>query len=147
MFANITFWVYVFVHAHVYTGAHVHRCTCIHVESRGEPWVWVLSCCYLLFLKVCVSVVCMCMNTYTHTHRHTHTCTYIHKCQSQKRVSDPLELEFQVVVSCLIWLLRTELLSSYPVEEQYVLLTSLVPHFAVLSFETIFLIGLELTCS
>lgn len=37
---------------------------------------------------------------------------HIRACGSQKRVSNPVELEVQVVMRCLVWMLRTELESS-----------------------------------
>ena len=39
-------------------------------------------------------------------------CIYVHACgtyRGQKRISDPLELELQVVMSCLIWVQGTEI--------------------------------------
>jgi hypothetical protein len=41
-------------------------------------------------------------------------------CRGQKRALDPLELELQMVVSCLVWMLGTKL---GPLEEQPLLLT------------------------
>lgn len=55
---------------------------------------------------VCVSVT-VCMNVHIHTQEDTP--------RGQQRVSDPLELELQVLVSCLQGVLGTKLRSS---EEQ-----------------------------
>jgi hypothetical protein len=59
----------------------------------------------------------MCAHNHVHTHTHTHTHTHlcVPDCsahRSHKRALGPLELKLKVVVSCLKWVLRTELRSS-----------------------------------
>lgn len=52
--------------------------------------------------------------TYIFTYVSVYGYVYMHvvACKSQERGSDPLELELQEPVSCLIWMLGTEFISS-----------------------------------
>ena len=49
--------------------------------------------------------MCVCVRGHTHTHTHTQ------RERDQERSSDLLELELKAVVSCLTWVLGTELRS------------------------------------
>ena len=80
---------------------HVHTClhvcasyTCAHECVQAMH----VHTCVFVCEGVCVSYAC------------AHVCA--DACQGQKRTSDPLEVEPQVVVSCLAWVLGTELDSS-----------------------------------
>ena len=51
-------------------------------------------------------------HTETHPHTHTHTHRRIHTHRDNKKVVDPLELELQVVMSHLMWVIRPKFWSS-----------------------------------
>lgn len=61
----------------------------------------------------------MCVYVYMSGHVHIH----VGSCGDQKRVSSPLELELQVVVSHLLWVLVLKQ-NSGPLEQQQVLSTT-----------------------
>lgn len=82
------------VHPCVYTQAHVHSCT--HTHNPFSNFLNLLTIVYVymcFYVSLCVSRAC---NAYG----------------GQKRASDPLFLELQAVVSCLVWMLGTEPRSS-----------------------------------
>lgn len=69
-------------------------------KKKDELFVCALCVCLSACLPICLCMQCP---------------------QSQQKVSDPLELESEAVVSLLTWVLRTELRTS---EKQQVLLTA-----------------------
>lgn len=82
----------------------LYLCVCVCADEETESTLSVLSVLQpfkkVLFVFIYVRV-CACVNRCV-------PCT----CRSQKRVLDSLELESQMAVSCLVWMLGTKLRSS-----------------------------------
>lgn len=93
----------------------------IYYEERAN--VFVLACdnifnkivldlfhfylCVCVCLSVCLFVcLCLCLSVCTHVYMNTD----VHR--SQKRVSEPMELELQTALSSPVWVLGTEFCSS-----------------------------------
>ena len=94
------FWV-LFSNVNAYIGV------CVCARARACVCVYMCAC-----MCVCVCV-CVCLHACMHTRFYLWVNIKISTgtCKGHRRTSGPLELGFQAIMSCLSWVLGTELMS------------------------------------